>query len=257
MKYQKAEIFYHVNSNEKQKIIINPDNLKENIIFPELDKKTILIKNLRDSKGQLNFRDDSLEFFNYPSRIKNFDDKISLDQYDIELTTFINKNLNVSEIIIFDHTIRTEEQSSRPPARHAHIDYTEKSAQETVRRYVQSSYQQEWLQSHFAIVNIWRPIINIVESAPLGFILPKSVAKKDLIDIDLQYKDRLGEVTGTVFNECHQWVYLSEMRPDEIVLFNMYDSFKKPPMVHSAFDLENTKPGAVRKSIESRVLIKF
>ena len=47
------------------------------------------------------------------------------------------------------------------------------------------------------------------------------------------------------------------MNPNEIVLFNMFDNKGRMPVIHSAFDLEDTKRGTIRKSIESRILIRF
>ena len=174
-----------------------------------------------------------------------------------ELKRLFEEKINAKEVVVFDHTIREDKVSLRPAARHAHVDYSSPSALMQIDKHIDEARKDLWLKSHYAIVNTWRPIQNPVLSAPLGFVLPQSTSPTDLIDIELVYPNRLGEVKGALFNKNHRWVYLSEMKPDEIVLFKMYDSETETAVIHSAFDLKDTKPNTVRRSIESRILVRF
>lgn len=257
MKTQVAEIYYHINDRNKQKIVVDADKVKGEILFPELIKKRVDIRDARDSEVVPSFSKDSFEFLDYPSQITSFDVDDFKKVYDYELESLIKEKLDAKEVIVFDHTIREENSSVRPPARHAHVDYSKKSADEQVRKYIDKYNQKHWLEGHYAIINIWRPIQNKIQSAPLGFLLPSTMSDDELIEIDLIYPERIGEVLGALFKANHRWIYLSEMKPSEIVLFNMFDNQGKKPVVHSAFDLEGTKMGAIRKSIESRILVRF
>ena len=252
-----AEIYYHVREDYKQRIIIDSKNSGGDIIFPKLEKHLVKISDVRKMNKAPNFQDHGIQFFNRPGRIKNFDYGNFEEIYNQEIENLLVDELKSKEVIVFDHTIRKDEKYTRPPARHAHVDYTDKSAFEQVEKYVHRSEREKWINGHFAILNTWRPIQNKVETAPLGFLLPKSVNEGDLIGIDLVYPQRKGEVMGCLYNNKHQWIYLSEMDPDELVLFMMFDNAGRSPVVHSAFDFINASNAPARKSIESRILVRF
>ncbi len=257
MNNQTAQIFYHVKEVNKQKIVVDADQVEGKILFPELELKEMIIKDIRNAGDAPSFHKDSFEFFHYETQVKSFENDAFKEIYNTELEKLLRNKIKAKEVIIFDHTIREDKSSARPPARHAHIDYSNKSAQEQINKYVDKEEREKWLGGHYALVNTWRPIENKVESAPLGFVLPHSVSAEELIEIDLVYPQRRGEVLGALFNKDHEWIYLNEMTPDEIVLFNMYDNQGRRPVIHSAFDFEDTKIGLIRKSIESRMLIRF
>ena len=63
---------------------------------------------------------------------------------------------------------------------------------------------------------------------------------------------------GLGHNPAHEWVYFSKMTPEEIVLFNIFDSEGRASVAHSALDLiEDPAINRPRKSIESRTLVRF
>lgn len=257
MEKELAEIYYHVSEDYKQRIIIDSKNSGGDMIFPKLEKHLVNISDVRKMNKAPNLQDNSIQFFNYPVRVKNFDHGSFEENYNQEIENLLVNELKAKEVIVFDHTIRKDEKYTRPPARHAHVDYTDRSAFEQVEKYVQSSEREKWINGHFAILNTWRPIHNKVQTAPLGFLLPQSVNEADLIDIDLVYPQRKGEVMGCLYNREHEWIYLSEMDPDEMVLFIMFDNSGRVPVVHSAFDFLEASNAPARKSIESRILVRF
>ena len=76
--------------------------------------------------------------------------------------------------------------------------------------------------------------------------------------IDLVYPDRIGQILGVAANEDHDWFYLSQMTPQEVAIFNIYDNQGRPFLGHSALDLETrTAASCPRKSIESRALVRY
>lgn len=117
---------------------------------------------------------------------------------------------------------------------------------------------KEFEEGHYAFVNVWRPVENTIKTSPLGFIRPSSVSKEDWMTIELIYPDRTGQILGVAANDNHHWFYLSDMTPDEISIFNIYDNCGRPFLGHSALDMDDTRDGLPpRKSVESRTLVRY
>lgn len=67
----------------------------------------------------------------------------------------------------------------------------------------------------------------------------------------------MGEILGLKHSDTHEWFHLSDMTPDEAAIFNIYDNHGLPTIAHSALELSNNPKAKSRKSIESRLLVKF
>ncbi|WP_420861653.1 CmcJ/NvfI family oxidoreductase [Algirhabdus cladophorae] len=116
----------------------------------------------------------------------------------------------------------------------------------------------EWSNGHYAFINVWRPVGDVINSAPLGFILPSSVAEDDWILLDLIYPDRKGQILGLAANPDHEWVYMSKMTPHDVAYFNIFDNRGRASIGHSALDMvEDPNISTIRKSIESRTLVRY
>lgn len=75
------------------------------------------------------------------------------------------------KVVIFDHTIRRQDGSSRrKPVTRAHVDQTPRAAAERVRLHVPDPAEAETLlKGRCRIINVWRPINGTVVSHPLAF----------------------------------------------------------------------------------------
>ncbi|MEL6545383.1 MAG: CmcJ/NvfI family oxidoreductase, partial [Myxococcota bacterium] len=179
--------------------------------------------------------------------------------YEDELRRIVQEQLSAREVVVFDHTVRLDDSTSeRRPARDVHADYSEDGARQRLVDLLGPERARSWSEGHFAFVNLWRPLFEPVNSTPLGFVRPRSVATKDWVVLDLVYPDRVGQIMGLVHNPAHEWVYFSKMTPDEIVLFNIFDSEGRASIAHSALDLvEDPDIKRPRKSIESRTVVRF
>lgn len=63
---------------------------------------------------------------------------------------------------------------------------------------------------------------------------------------------------GLAANDPHEWLCQSQMTPDEVVIFNIYDNWGLASIGRSAIDLvEHTSISRIRKSIESRTLVWY
>jgi cephamycin C biosynthesis protein len=150
--------------------------------------------------------------------------------YYPEVEKLLKGVTGADRIVFFDHTIRIvrpgipdTDPLHRQPVLRVHVDQTPVSASARVIRHVQPypSFKR------FQIINVWRPIGNIVYDFPLAMADFRSLdLDNDLVPTDLVYpawlKDK--ETYSIKFNPAHRWYYLSHMTPDEVLLLKCYDS---------------------------------
>jgi hypothetical protein len=255
-----ARVNYHRVNDERPAYYIDADGVTGKIIAPEHEVAQVHVRDVRTGEADVRFASDSIAFVRNPSQIVEFDEDESWRGiYDAELTQFLKEQIDAKEVLIFDHTVRVDDpDSGRQPARNVHSDYSPEGAHQRLRDIVGEHQAENWKAGHFAFINLWRPVKHPITSAPLGFVLPKSVATKDWRLIDLIYPDRIGQIMGLVANSAHLWVYNSHMTPDEVAYFNIYDNMGQPSIAHSALDVvdgkHDTRP---RMSIESRTLVRY
>lgn len=255
-----ATVNYHITSPEPQAFHIDADGEKGKIRAPVLVGETISVGDVRDDDVRVSFSQDSIVFVESPSAVQSFNDDGNWKPlYDRELSGLLRREIGAREIVIFDHTVRIDQQTSgRKPARNVHSDYSPAGAHRRLKDILGPEKALEWESGHFAFVNTWRPIKNPITTAPLGFVRPRSVSADDWVTIDLIYPDRKGQILGLIANAAHEWIYLSHMTPDEIAVFNIYDSKGRPTVAHSALDvIEQGVEQMPRMSIESRTLVLY
>lgn len=255
-----ASVNYHVKKNSLQAFEFDVDGVVGNLVSPELVETKITVADLRGSDERTLFNRDGIEFLDHASAINDFEHGEDWSAvYDQELSELLKSRIGAKEVIVFDHTVRIDDpQAARRPARNVHNDYNEKGAEQRLIDLVGEERAQEFKQAGYGFVNVWRPVQNVIKSSPLGFIRPQSTKAGDWIDIGLIYPDRFGQILGVAANENHEWFYRSDMTPDEIVVFNIYDNRGRPHLAHSALDLPSDKAAVTpRKSIESRTLVRY
>ena len=206
------------------------------------------------------------QFRHHQSAVKDFYDEAEIESvYFPEVERLLRQVTGAEKIVTFDHTLRvgtgTNRKGLREPVRRVHNDYTPKSGPQRVRDLLDAAEAEERLKHRFAIVNVWRPIRGPVEEAPLAVCDARSVAPEDLIETDLLYPDRTGEIYSVAFNPAHRWVYFPEMERDEVLFLKVYDSMtdgRARFAPHTAFE-DPTGPRAPipRESIETRSLLLF
>ncbi|MFK7762168.1 MAG: CmcJ/NvfI family oxidoreductase [Roseobacter sp.] len=170
------------------------------------------------------------------------------------MAQILKPEVNAKEVISFDHTVRIDDPNAdRKPARNVHSDYSQSGAEQRLIDVLGPSKAKRWAAGHYAFINLWRPVEAPINSAPLGFVTPSSVADADWITLDLIYPDR----KGLVANKDHRCIYMSKMTTEEVAHFNIYDNRGRHSIAHSALDMiENPTINTVRKSIESRTLVR-
>ena len=73
--------------------------------------------------------------------------------------------------------------------------------------------------------SIWRPLLGPVRDWPLAMLDHRSVDKAcDMIAADVIYPHYVGESFNLFYNASHEWFYLSDQMPEEVLIFKSFDS---------------------------------
>lgn len=257
---QIATVNYHVHKPERQAFELDAGGIVGNLISPELVPTQMAVRDVRLSDAGVSFPKTSVSFATFPTVVQSFDTQRDWQAaYDTELSQLLASEIGAEEVIVFDHTVRVHDPNAdRAPARNVHSDYSVDGAKKRLIDILGEDKAAEWSKGHYAFINIWRPIGAPINSAPLGFIRPTSVAEDDWILLDLIYPDRKGQIMGLAANPDHDWLYMSKMTPDEVAFFNIFDNRGLPSIAHSALDMvEDPNIHTVRRSIESRTLVRY
>ncbi|NNL86731.1 MAG: hypothetical protein HKP27_13810, partial [Myxococcales bacterium] len=159
----------------------------------------------------------------------------------------------IERAVVFDHTIRSRARRERGEkesngenvggyANGAHNDNSSASARTRVRLLSRpkalggSVTRPEPLLSredaeriaagHFGIFNVWRHFRSDypVRDYPLAVLDAASASEKDFQIAKYVYPDRVGEVMNALHRPEHRWIYFSEMRHDEALIFKVFDN---------------------------------
>jgi hypothetical protein len=225
------------------------------------------------SDGRAGDRDFSLdhegfELVRNESSVQDFydDDEVRAVYYP-EVERILKQATGASRVVVFDHTRRADgggnpdSKAERAPVRLVHNDYTETSGPRRVRELLGDAEADGLLKHRFAEINIWQPISGPVESSPLGLVDASTIAPGDLVNVDLVYEGRTGEIYHGLYNPDHRWFYFPRMAVDEAILIKGFDSARDGRArfnLHSAFDDPTTpKAAPPRESMETRALVFF
>lgn len=150
--------------------------------------------------------------------------------YYKEVESLLLELTGADEIVIFDHTFRKhnpacpETPLQREPVLRVHVDQTPVSSHDRIRYHVKDEHRNF---KRFQIINVWRPIQNIVYDYPLAMADFRTVnVAEDLVPTEVRYPPWLmdRETFAVRYNPMHKWYYWSHMHPDEVLLFKCYDS---------------------------------
>ena len=219
-----ATVNYHVHKPYRQAFELDAGGILGNLVSPELAPTEVPLTDVRESEESVSFDQDGVQFANHPSEVTDFEAEDWKDVYDTEVKGHQQQTLGVRDVIVFDHTVRTDDPyAPRKPARNVHSDYSADGARNRLTDLLGAEQAEEWAAGHYAFVN----------------------------------PDRKGQIMGLVGNDQHKWIYKSRMTPDEVVMFNIFDSSGQPSVAHSALDMvEDPHVTTPRKSVESRTLVR-
>jgi len=233
----------------------------------ESDPCRVLLRNGRLYADSFALERNGFRFVHHDTKVIDFYNEDDIRRvYYPEMEALIKEEAGAKRVVVFDHTLRTPDQEQREAAkirevvRRVHNDYTEWSAPKRVRDLLPDE-ADELLQHRFAIVQVWRPIRHPVENWPLAIADAQSLSLGDMVVTERRYPDRIGQTSAITHNPAHRWYWFPRMRPDEALVFKVYDSLKDGRArftAHTAFEDPTTPPHPrPRESIEIRTLALF
>ena len=202
-----------------------------------------------------------------PSAVTHFlDNEQIVGIYEDEITALLKSITGASRVHIFDHTVRAsdpeirEAKQIREPSTLVHNDYTVKSGFVCLDESLGED-AEKLKQGRFQIINLWRPLVDPVQSWPLALCDARSVDEADMVDAERRSPSHTGEISLATHNPKHKWFYYPDMNPDEVLIFKTFDSNNgghMPYAIHTAIDISEMFPDAVpRESIETRAFVFY
>ena len=231
-------------------------------------RREVRVHDARVRVRELSLDREGVELTRQESSVSNFYDRDEVRSvYYPEVERLVKQVTGATRVLVFDHNVRCATKAARGedgaqmPVKFAHNDYTERSGPQRVRDLVDADEVEALLADRFAVINVWRPITGPVRANPLAVCDAASIGAGELVETDLVYRDRTGEVYSLAFSPDHRWLYFPEMEQREVMLIKCYDSAgdgRARFTCHSAFDDPTTPHDApARESIEVRTLAFF
>ncbi|OSX56950.1 hypothetical protein POSPLADRAFT_1050355 [Postia placenta MAD-698-R-SB12] len=213
----------------------------------------VVVHNVRGHEADFLIDTTGFQYVKHVSAEKEFDDEKRItDVYYKEVEELLKKEVGAKRVFIFDHTIR------RGPAELVHIDQTYDASVKRVQYHL-GDEADRLLQGRVRIINVWRPIHHPAAHKPLAVSDWRFLDEThDLVPARLIYPHREGSTFSVRYNPKHQWYYLSNQTPEEVLLIKCYDSDvdKARLTPHTAFPDTTSPPEAPhRESIEVRCLV--
>jgi hypothetical protein len=231
------------------------------------DPREVLLRDGRQEAKDFTLDRNGFRFVRHDTKVADFFDETEIRSvYYPEMEALVKAQSGASRVVVFDHTLRTADDAAREArkirevVRRVHNDYTEWSGPQRLRD-ILAGEAEGLLERRFAIVQVWRPIRHPVETFPLAICDARSLAEGDLVVSERRYPDRVGQTYAITYNPAHRWYWFPHMRPEEALVFKVYDSRKDGVArftAHTAFDDPTAPPTArPRESIEIRTLALF
>lgn len=271
-----APITYIAPSDAPARVRVYPLSSGIQTTRPEATQHTMAIRDARPIAASLRLDEQGFALHVSPSKFTDFyNDAAVRERYYPEVSGAVRALTGAMEVFVFDHNVRSAvraargEAGVRVPVDQVHNDYTEESGPRRKQEVLDAAGRPDLADRRVAFVNLWRPIIGPVQDNPLAVCDARSVAPDDLVTTDIHHfgEDDLttprhrGQIYSVRHNPAHQWFFVSDMRPDEVLLLKCYDSQNDGRarfMPHTGF-LNPACPEKFtpRESIEARTLVVF
>lgn len=238
------------------------------------DAVPVHIGDARTRKSTPSLEHEGFELWDAPTTLRNYHDADEIQRvYYPELEALALSATGGHRAYVFDHLVRQRQanhdvldfgRSTRGQAAAAnariHTDYTEQSGQRRLGL-VLGANMPAGPTPRYCIVNVWRPLRGPVLDAPLALCDARSIDVTDLVEAEVRYPRRHGEIYLLSYAPRHRWWYYPMMDCHEAIVFKQYDSRLGGVsrfVPHAAFAHPATPADAPpRISIEARCLVLF
>lgn len=168
----------------------------------------------------------------------------------------VRENIPARGALNFGRSARGE--NAAPNAR-IHNDYTERSGRRRLGMVLGEDIAHG--ARRYCIVNIWRSLRGPVLDTPLAVCDARSIDVADLVEAEVRYPKRNGEIYVLLHAPRHRWWYYPGLDRHEALVFKQYDSQLSGVarlVPHAAFAHPQVPADALpRLSIEARCLVLF
>jgi hypothetical protein len=262
-----ANLIYLATASEKLVTYVAAPGGRDERIGGGNETHRVTLHNGRPLADRFAFEREGFRFVPHHTDVASFFDEDEIRRvYYPECEALVKEVSGAKRVVVFDHTLRTasdeqrESQKIRDIVSRVHNDYTEWSGPQRVRDFM-GDEAEALLHGRFAIIQVWRPINNPVESHPLAICDAQSVKPENLVVNERRYQDRVGQTYGITYDPGQRWYWFPHMRPDEALVFKVYESLNDGRArwtAHTAFADPSAPPHArPRESIEIRTLAFF
>ncbi|KAI1429992.1 hypothetical protein F5Y12DRAFT_709538 [Xylaria sp. FL1777] len=187
--------------------------------------------------------------------------------YFRECASIVQSQTGAAKVVPYNYRHRRIEEKtdlhgpykfSAKPLPNLHMDNDAATAEVNLRRELGEEDASHWLTKRWAIVNLWRPVGDVVRQWPLAVVDARTVAPdRDTTPIYTlsNYKTHFSALKP---HHHFKFYYVSDLAPDEALLFVDYDSKKGQGIAHGAFE-DHSAPERYprRRSIEVRSLVLY
>lgn len=177
--------------------------------------------------------------------------------------------LGASAVKAFHHVVRNTPyvdgmaytRTHRCPARRPHVDVTSAFAPILMGWDCPELLKDcEENGKHWQMVNAWRPLKTIRRSP----VCVADTASVDWEDYLIVPQPEVGPGVEGYWvqrpqkeGRAHDWWYMAEQTPEEVLLFLQHDSKGAQVVAHTSFALPGPEPDEVRESIEVRLMVVY
>lgn len=191
-------------------------------------------------------------------------------RYEAELAALLKAKLGARDVFAQHSGLiaRTSDRAKRKSWAGAgvfvHLDFTERSA----RQFLQWTLDAKGLSvapfSRMVMIQTWRAVSPGPQDSTLAICDGGSISPADAVLFDSRIGDEnepgmFFESRLCRFGPSHEWYYMSDMAPDDLLLFKGFDTECPTAMnaMHTAFDNPLGADGPPRQSIEARFFLLF
>jgi hypothetical protein len=228
------------------------------------DEHEVFVTDLRSAQVLPSIERNGFTLLQHRTAVKDLHDPREVERTYYPEAAGLAKRLNgAAHAIAFGAVARSDRPDSshgRLPAYGAHVDYGRRTIEE-ISRPMLGEQADYWFSRRVVLMNLWRPI-RTVQRTPLALCDASTVQADDLNDSEI--RGGLDDPNrpplygyNLSYNPAHCWYYTSQMRPDELYAFKLYDSDPSRPRWtgHTAIDdPETTVDAPPRESIEIRTV---
>lgn len=245
------------------------DRSRTNLV---LEKRPMNIYDARSIRSDLSYQKNGFELRHHESACADLANTEVITtaeglaglryQYELEMTAYIREISGSSYVFpqpgsgfFVRHGSKSKIKTEQRPATLAHVDFTATTAHEKALE-IQSAVGPLPRFRDFAIYQSWRAVSPPPQDSILCFCDGRTITPDDcqVVHSIMGPEDVPGNVylmQMGLYRPSQVWYYFSNLQPNEVILFQGYDTRHPLPVMHTAF--KNRVPEATpRVSIECR-----